>query len=328
MKKISALLLAFAMLFAFASCSEKPVEVEVNTDPPETSAVEVRENRMKIAVATDPMGLGFAKLSVDRAYAYDVTYYTDPQDAIDLFKSGKADILSVSLDTAARLYNEIGGIEMLAINTFGITYVLSADKELKTVDGLKGKTVYCPSDNAGVKAIFLKALELGGVTDVDVQYKTANKIREEMIAGTMEYGVLPEYKSMDVVGRIENITPSVDIGEFWEEKCGFSLAQGCVVAKKDYVAKNAGLIEEFLGFYEVSVNYLPKNAVNASLFLEENKFFENAELAKALIETCNPAFVSGAEMKELAKKNFEMLVSADAEILSGNMPADDFYYGA
>lgn len=328
MKKISALFIVFAMLFALASCSEKPVEVEMNTDPPETSAVDVRENRIKIAVGTDPMGLGFAKLSVDRAYAYDVTYYTNQQEAIDLFKSGKADIISVSLDTAARLYNEIGGIEMLAINTFGITYVISADEELKTVDGLKGKTVYCPSDDAGVKAIFLKTLELGGVTDVDVQYKTANEIREEMIAGTIEYGVLPEYKSMDVVGRIENITPSIDIGEVWEEKSGFSLAQGCVIARKDYVAKNTALIDEFLGFYEVSVNYLPKNQVNASLFLSENGFFESAELAKALIGTCNPVFVSGAEMKELAKKNFEALASADAEIFSGNMPADDFYYGA
>lgn len=328
MKKISALLLAFAMLFVLASCNEKPVEVEFDTNPPETSAVDVRENRIKIAATADPMGLGFAKLSVDRDYAYDVTYYTNPQDAIDLFKSGKADVVSVSPDTAARLYNEIGGIEMLAINTYGITYVISADKELKTVDGLKGKTVYCPSDNAGVKAIFLKSLELGGVTDVDVQYKTANEIREEMIAGTMEYAVLPEYKSMDVVGRIAEITTSVDIGEFWEEKCGFSLAQGCVIAKKDFVEKNPEAIEEFLGFYEVSVNYLPKNQVNASLFLEENKFFENAELAKALIETCNPVFVSGAEMKELAKKNFDALISADAEILSGNVPADDFYYGA
>lgn len=329
MKKISALLLVFSMLFCFAACKDNTGDpAEFNTNPPETSAVEVRENKIRIAAGNDPMSLGFAKLSKDRAYAYDVKFCSSAEEAIELFKAGKADVLSVSLDTAARLYNENNGIEMLAINTFGMTYVLSTDEELKTLDGLKGKTVYCPSDYADVKAIFAKALAESGVSDVDIQYKTADEIRDGMIDGTMNICVLPEYKSAGVIGRTENVHLSVSIADVWSEKCGFELVQGCIVAKKDYVDKNAELIEEFLGFYEASINYLEKNLTNASLFLSENKFFESSELAKALIVSCNTGFSAGAQMKELAEKNYAALVSVDPDILSGAVPAADFYYGA
>lgn len=331
MKKLSALLLVFAMLFSFAACTDGAgEEVELNTNPPETSAVAERENKIRIATGNDPMALGFAKLSVDRAYAYDVEICDSAEAAIELFKAGKADILSVSLDTAARLYNEIGGIEMLAINTLGMVYVLSTDSELETLAGLKGKTVYCPSDKADVCAIFAKALQVSGVSDVDIQYKTADEIREGMIAGTIENCVLPEYNATGTIARMseESTVSVVAAANEWEEQSGYKLAQGCIVAKKDYVEKNTDLIEEFLGFYEVSINYLGKNITNAALFLKDNNFFSDSELAKALITNCNLGFVSGEEMKELAKKNLKALVSVDEDILSGSVPADDFYYVA
>lgn len=330
MKKISVLLLVFALLFSFAACGENTNEpvVELNTNPPETSSVEVRENKIRIAAANDPMGLGFAKLSVDRAYAYDVEFCATAEEAIELFNAGKADVLSVSLDTAVRLYNENGGsIEMLAINTLGMTYVISSDTEIKTLADLAGKTVYCPSDNAAVKAIFAKSLEADGVSGVDVQYKTTDEIQSGMIDGTIDHCVLPEYKTTGTTGRMENGNSPIVLANLWEEKYGYKLAQGCIVAKKDYVEKNAALIEEFLGFYEVSINYLNKNITGAALFLSENKFLATSDIAKALITNCNLAFVSGAEMKTLAQKNLETLASADPEILSGALPADDFYYG-
>lgn len=331
MKRLSVLLLIFAMLFSFAACGENTDEpaVELNTNPPETSAVEERENKIKIAAANDPMGLGFAKLSVDRAYAYDVEFCETPEEAIELFNSGKADVLSVSLDAAVKLCNESGAsLQMLAINTLGMTYVLSNDAEIKTLDALAGKTVYCPSDDAAVNAIFAKLLEANGVSGVDVQYKTSEEIRDAMVDGTIDHCVLPEYKATGAVARIENANSPVVLANLWHEKFGFELAQGCIVARKDYVEKNAGLIEEFLGFYEASINYLNKNITGASSFLSANKFFASSDVAKAIISNSNIRFVSGAEMKELAEKNLEALASVDPEIISGAMPADDFYYGA
>lgn len=330
MKKLSALLLVFALLFSFAACNDGTGEqAEPDTNPPETSAVADRENKIRIATGNDPMALGFAKLSVDRAYAYDVEICDSAEAAIELFNSGKADVLSVSIDTAAKMYNESGAsLQMLAINTLGMTYVLSSDAELKTLDALAGKTVYCPSDDAAVKAIFAKSLEANGVSGVDIQYKTSDEIRNAMIAGTIDHCVLPEYKATGAVLRIENANAPIVLSNLWSEKLGFELAQGCIVAKKDFVEKNAESIEEFLGFYEASVNYLIKNLTGAALFLSENKFFETSDLAKALITNSNLGFVSGAEMKELAKKNLEALVSVDPEIISGAIPADDFYYGA
>ena len=73
MKRLTALLLAFALIFSFAACKGGTDDELVINDPVIETTPD-REDKIKIAVANDPMGIGFTKLSVDRSYAYDVEF--------------------------------------------------------------------------------------------------------------------------------------------------------------------------------------------------------------------------------------------------------------
>lgn len=326
MKKISALLLAFIMIFSFASCKDEANDDFAINDPVIETTPD-RENKIKIAVGNDPMGVGFAKLSVDRSYAYDVEFCKSAEDAISMFKSGEADIVSVSLDTAAKLYNENGGkLKMLAINTMGMVYILTSDETMQDLSDLSGKTLYIPSDNAGAKAIFLHVIEKCGVSGIDIQYKTTEEIKTMMIDGTADLCVLPEYGVSGITSKTEKKFNMLALTGLWEEEFGFELAQGCIVAKSDYVEQNKEAIEEFLGFYEVSINYLYKNDAAGSGFLVEANFVSDHQIAYELVLRCNLRFVSGEEMKTLAQKNLAELNTADPALFDGTLPADDFYY--
>lgn len=325
MKKISALLLAIIMIFSFAACKDEANDDFAINDPT-VETVPDREDKLKIAVGNDPMGIGFAKLSVDRAYAYDVEFCKSAEEAISLFNSGKADLVSVSLDTAAKLYNENGGkLKMLAINTMGMVYILTSDESMTDLSDLSGKTLYCPSDNAGVKTIFLHFLEKCGTSGVDIQYKTTEEIKTMMIDGTADLCVLPEYGISGITSKTEKKFNALAISGLWEEEFGFELAQGCVVAKSDFVEQNKEKIEEFLGFYEVSINFLYRNDAYGSSFLAAEGFVSDGQVAYELVVRCNLRFVSGEEMKILAQKNLAELNAADPALF-GALPAEDFYY--
>ena len=326
MKKITALFLSFIMIFSFAACKDEANEDEFTINDPVVETTPEREDKIKIAVGNDPMGIGFAKLSVDRAYAYDVDFCKSAEEAISLFNSGKADLVSVSLDTAAKLYNENGGnLKMLAINTMGMVYILTSDENMTDLSELSGKTLYCPSDNVGVKTIFLHFLEKCGVSGVDIQYKTTEEIKTMMIDGTADLCVLPEYGVSGITSKTEKKFNLYAITDLWEDEFGFELAQGCVVAKADFVEQNKDLIEEFLGFYEVSINYLYKNdALNSDLLVKEG-FVSTEQIAYELVLRCNLRFVSGEEMKTLAQNNLAELNAADPALF-GALPAEDFYY--
>ena len=147
-----------------------------------------------------------------------------------------------------------------------------------------------------------------------------------MIDGTADLCVLPEYGVSSITSKTEKAFRSLAITDLWNSEFGFELAQGCIVAKSDYVEQNKEAIEEFLGFYEVSINYLYKNDAAGSGFLVEKGFISDYKIAYELVLRCNLRFVNGEEMKTLAQKNLAELNSADPALFGETLPAEDFYY--
>ena len=215
---------------------------------------------------------------------------------------------------------------MLAINTMGMIYILTSDETMSDLNDLRGKTLYCPSDNEGVKTIFLHFLDRNGVSGVDIQYKTTDEIKAMMIDGTADLCVLPEYGISGVTSKAEKNFNMLAITDLWKEEFGFELAQGCIVARSDFVEQNKEKIDELLGFYEVSINFLYRNNAYGSEMLVAEGFVSDSQVAYELVLRCNLRFVSGEEMKELAMKNLAELNAADPAILGGALPAENFYY--
>lgn len=198
-KKLLAILLAFAMLLAFAGCTGSG-DTETTTENTDY----IREVKTKVAVADGPMALGLAKLKADRSYAYEVTSYADPQEAAELIKSGKADIAALPVDLAAKLFNETnGGIKILSVINLGYLQVITSTGDIKAVTDLKDKTVYATGEGTAYEYIINYVLSQNGIdpeADVDIQYTAdAAELAERAISEKNGIYILPEPYATSVI---------------------------------------------------------------------------------------------------------------------------------
>ena len=239
LKRLSALMLAMLLLLSFAACGGKDGGEDSDvTDAPETNYE--REVKTKIAALNGPTGLGLAEIKADRSYAYDVEYYSDPQEVGPLLIKGEVDIAALPLNMAANLYKKTDGkIKMLAINTLGVLHVLSKDDSIKSVADLKGKTVYSSGQGATPEYIVNYILRKNGLEpgkDVTIEYKTAhNELATLAVEGSVDICILPEPFVSKVLSKNESYKRVLDLTEEWGKVSSAKLAQGCLVARADYI---------------------------------------------------------------------------------------------
>lgn len=330
LKRLSALMLAMLLLLSFAACGGKDGGEDSDvTDAPETNYE--REVKTKIAALNGPTGLGLAEIKADRSYAYDVEYYSDPQEVGPLLIKGEVDIAALPLNMAANLYKKTDGkIKMLAINTLGVLHVLSKDDSIKSVTDLKGKTVYSSGQGATPEYIVNYILRKNGLEpgkDVTIEYKTAhNELATLAVEGSVDICILPEPFASKVLAKNESYKRVLDLTAEWGKVSSAKLAQGCLVARADYIEQNPEIIKEFMSFYEASVNFVNNENNAGAVFLAKNGYFDTPQLAADTIPNCNIVFITGEEMKKTATENFTVLFEANPASVGGGIPADALYY--
>lgn len=330
LKRLSALMLAMLLLLSFAACGGKDGGEDSDvTDAPETNYE--REVKTKIAALNGPTGLGLAEIKADRSYAYDVEYYSDPQEVGPLLIKGEVDIAALPLNMAANLYKKTDGkIKMLAINTLGVLHVLSKDDSIKSVADLKGKTVYSSGQGATPEYIVNYILRKNGLEpgkDVTIEYKTAhNELATLAVEGSVDICILPEPFASKVLAKNKSYKRVLDLTAEWGKVSSAKLAQGCLVARADYIEQNPEIIKEFMSFYEASVNFVNNENNAGAVFLAKNGYFDTPQLAADTIPNCNIVFITGEEMKKTATENFTVLFEANPASVGGEIPADALYY--
>lgn len=330
LKRLSALMLSMLLLLSFAACGGKDGGEDSDvTDAPETNYE--REVKTKIAALNGPTGLGLAEIKADRSYAYDVEYYSDPQEVGPLLIKGEVDIAALPLNMAANLYKKTDGkIKMLAINTLGVLHVLSKDDSIKSVADLKGKTVYSSGQGATPEYIVNYILRKNGLEpgkDVTIEYKTAhNELATLAVEGSVDICILPEPFASKVLAKNESYKRVLDLTAEWGKVSSAKLAQGCLVARADYIEQNPEIIKEFMSFYEASVNFVNNENNAGAVFLAKNGYFDTPQLAADTIPNCNIVFITGEEMKKTATENFTVLFEANPASVGGEIPADALYY--
>ena len=76
-----------------------------------------------------PTGMSLAPLMAEEDFAYDYKLVAAPEELVGVVASGNYDIAALPTNLAAVLYQKTKGrVQMLAINTLGVLYVLEKGK--------------------------------------------------------------------------------------------------------------------------------------------------------------------------------------------------------
>lgn len=334
MKKGIALVMALLMLLSLASCGEKGGST--SSEPESTSSTAAAVD-MNVFTLKGPTGMGMTKLMADAdagtaANNYKFTLSSAPDEIVAAISSGSADIAACPINLASTLYKKTGGeIEILAVNTLGVLYVLENGDSIQSVADLKGKTIYATGQGSTPEYILNYVLEKNGIdpaNDVTIEYKTEHSELATLAAsGDAAIAVLPEPNVTAALAQSQQgLRIALDLTKEWEKISDSKLAQGCIIARKAFVEENADAVNNFLAEYGRSVTYVNENLDEASALIEQYGIMAKSALAKKAIPNCNIVFLAGNEMEQVAKANLQVLFDANPSSVGGALPDDGFYY--
>jgi NitT/TauT family transport system substrate-binding protein len=306
---------------------DAPIEADGSAD-----GVEVR-----IGGLIGPTGMGMAYLmEMDDQGAtptkYEFTLSDAPDKVSPLLINGELDIAALPVNMASILHNKTEGeIEILAVNTLGVLYVLTKDETVASVADLKGKTIYATGQGATPEYVLRYILSQNGIdpeNDVTIEFKSEHAELATLIAaGQAPIAVLPEPFVTNVVTKDPSITIALDLTKEWEAATGGAVqTTGCIVARKEFVEAHPQVVAEFLGEYQKSAEYAAGQIDEAAALMEKFGIIPKAAVAKQAIPRCNIVYLAGSEMKTAVSKYLEVLFEANPQSVGGTLPDDSFYY--
>lgn len=348
MKKTLSLLLAAAMtLSLLAGCGSKTNDS--SSQPVDNTSASVSQSQQPVdktdvnfMALSGPTGVGAAYLMkyysaetspADCPVALNSTVVADNKEVTDALVNGTADIAAVATNVAANLAAKTdGGIQVLAVNTLGVLYILDKNVGVTSLADLSGKTIYATGKGANPEYILNYLLTQNGVdpaTDVTIEWLTAEEVSAKMISSDNAVCMLPVPAATALMAKDSAVKQAISLSDAWDELGNGSLAMGCVVARTEFIEENPQAVADFLTEYEASINYMKDeaNVDTASELVAQYKITPSAAIAAAAIPQCNLTFASGQEMKDLVEGYFSVLFQANPASIGGGMPYDSFYYG-
>lgn len=334
-RKIGILLLCLALALTAAACTPQPTP---GTDPgtAPTTAAPAEKTALSVAGIAGPTGVGLANMMGD-GYTSPVNDYTftvaaSPDEVVGKFASGEVQIASVPTNLAATLNKKLNGdVQMLALNTAGVLYILENGDSIHSVADLKGKTVYSTGEGANPEYVLRYLLTQNGLdpdTDLTIEFLAENtELIAKLAQGEAQVALVPEPAVTTVMTKNAALRVALSMDEQWTAlNTDSRLVMGCVVAKKSFVAQNKAAVDAFLTEYKASIEAATADPDKTAALCEEKGIVAAAPIAKAAIPRCNLIFVTGAEMKATVEGYFQVLFNADPASVGGALPGDDFYY--
>lgn len=352
-KRVFALTAALLMtLSLLAGCGRKDPAPDVSPDPSvteeptQTPTPEVK-TPVNVAMLKGPTGMGAAKLMADNdagntANDYTFTVFNENPEVTAALAQGDIDIAALATNVAANFYGKTnGGIQIIALNTYGVLKILQSGdgKNIDDLEDLKGKTVYATGQGANPEYVLNYLLTEEGLDparDVNIQWMTAEEVTQGLLSGKAEFAMLPvpaataaEIKSE---GKVRQV---LDLTEVWDDVTDDSkLTMGCVVVRTAFAQENPEAVRTFLKEYQASIAYMadPTNlAVSSDLnpgqLLEHYGIVPSAGIGTKALPQANLTFVSGVkDVRNTIQGYYEVLYAANPAAIGGSIPDDGFYF--
>lgn len=347
MKKISAILLAFAMTASMlAGCgssaadssSEEQTQSESQSGAQETESEPVDVN---VTALKGPTAMGMVQMMDDADNGkidsgnYQFTIAASIDEVTPSISQGETDIAAVPANVSSVLYNKLeGGVQVLAINTLGVLYIVENGDTVQSVADLRGKTIYASGKGATPEYALNYILQENGIdpaSDVTIEWKSEHS---ECVAALAQdpsgIAMLPQPFVTTAQAQNPDLRVALDLTEEWDKiqenaENPSALLTGVVIVRTEFAKEHPEAVSDFMERYKSSVEFVNEN-VDEAAQLVGNYDIVPAEVAKKAIPACNIVCITGDEMQEKLSGYLAVLNEQNPEAVGGQLPDDDFYY--
>ena len=283
-----------------------------------------------------PTSMGMVKLLDDAEKGlakntYEFTMAGSADELTPKILKGELDILAVPANLGAILYKNSGGaVQMLAVNTLGVIYIVEKGGEtVNALEDLRGKTVYATGKGSTPEYALTYLLSQHGMdinVDVTVEWKSEpTEVVARMAAEDSAVAMLPQPFVTVAAGQLENLRVAVDLTKEWEAlDNGSQFVTAGLIIRKEFAEANPEAVKTFLEEYAASTAYANESTAEAAALVEKYDIVKAAVAEKA-IPFCNIVCIAGEEMKQMVNGYFEVLFAQNPKAVGGELPGDDFY---
>lgn len=338
MKKTGIVLLIIALLVLGVACNKDTKPPETDMDPDESAVIDVEDRVVEVAALNGPTGMGLVKLMEDNnnnksLLNYEFSLMASPDDLVGKIMNGEVDIAALPSNLAMVLYNKTEGqIQLAAVNTLGVSYLLENGNKIQTVKDLKGQTINVSGKGAIPDFAIQYILEKNDLEidkDVMVDFKLQHaELAAAMAEGDVEIGLLPQPHVTTAMMKNQDLRIALDITEEWKNvnTDNSELAMGVIIVQKEFAENNKEMLDIFLEEYRQSVNFVNDEIDEAAELIEEYGILPNAAIAKKAIPYSNIVYIEAQEGKEFLEELYEILYSFEPKSIGGKLGDEDFYY--
>ena len=290
----------------------------------------------QIAAMSGPTAIGMVKLmqeaeegSTDFPYEFQI-FGTADEISTGLIQ-GTLDMAAVPCNLAAVLYQKSKGeLQIAAINTLGVLYIVETGETIQSVEDLKGKTIYSTGQGTTPEYTLnylLTSYGLDPEKDVTIEYRSeAAEVAAVLAEAEDAVAMLPQPYVTVAMTQNEKLRIALSVTEEWEAvNSDSTVVTGVLVVRKEYAEENSDLVEGFLAEYQESAEYANQEVEGCASLVEKFGIFKAAVAAKA-IPYCNISLIRGEEMEQKIMGYLQTLYEQNPASVGGQLPDEGIFY--
>jgi NitT/TauT family transport system substrate-binding protein len=302
---------------------------------PEPSLPAIQPATIRLGGLKGPTSMGMVKLLKDAQEGaafnqYEFTIAGSADEVTPKLIQGELDVAAVPANLASVLYNNTNGaVELLAVNTLGVLYIVETGEEIQAAEDLKGKTIYATGKGSTPEYALRYILLSNGLDpdkDVTMEWKSEPAEVVALLGQGGGVAMMPQPYVTVAQNALPGLRIALDLTKEWDAlESGSALLTGVLVARRDFVREYPEQVAEFLKEYKASTEYVNDHVAEAALLVEEFDIVK-AAIAEKAIPYCNITYLEGEEMKQAMAGYLQVLFEQNPKSVGGALPGDDFYY--
>ena len=268
--------------------------------------------------------------------------WKDPDQLRVLALGGKADFIAMPSNVAANLYNRGVGLKLLNISTWGVLWMVSRDKEAKSLADFKGKEIAMPFRADMPDIVFGLLAEKQGL-DVKKDFKLryvgspldamqlliSRRVDHALLAEPSVSMALRKTKSFPVSVIAPDLYRSVDLQQEWgrlfKHEARIPQAGMTVLGK---ALQDEAVQAKVMAAYEQSLLWCQKNALRCGEMVAKRIDLLSPEAVADSMAVSQTQHVTALKAKPELEFFFTHLHAKNPALVGGKLPDEKFYGSA
>ncbi|PIE53846.1 MAG: hypothetical protein CSA35_09045 [Dethiosulfovibrio peptidovorans] len=291
---------------------------------------------LKVGVPKAPPALPFLYMiendSLDGHAKIELELWDSAEMLIAMVQDRHHHLFAFPMTVISKLYNKGLDIQLLNVNTWGVSYLLTSDPDLKNWTDLKGQTIYVNLQSSPPDALtqyFLDAASMKPGKDVILIYASIPEVGAMAASGKARYAVLLEPMATKALMNNPKLRVAFDFEKEWQKVNGGNdrTPTAGIGATGVFLTDHPELIEPFQEAYREGVEWTRSHPQEIGA-LAEKYLGLNAELVSRAIPTMGLQFKTALEARDEVNAFYKLLMEFNPKMIGGTIPDKGMFYHA